>query len=1167
MLNTSLKRVIATLLFLACNSSLLAQTRLVLDGGVITLSQGVYLVIDNPAANAITRNSGHIISEGQNNTIRWNIGTTTGTYTIPWGYSTTDYIPLTFTKTAGTGSGHFLFSTYQTGWQNSAQLPSGVANMNSSTGADNSAFVVDRFWQVNAVSYSASPVLSNLVFTYRDTEHTVASNTIAESALIAKRYNSSLSSWTDNILASTLNTTANTVTVTSVNNADLFPWWVLGTQGGARYWVAPSASGSNVSANWSESAGGPGSAGVPTASDVVVFDGTSDANCSINSALVVHSLTVNAGYTGTITQNANAVTVGHDATFSGGTFLGGTSDITISGAFTLGGTAFTATSATLDLKGNMALSSGSFASNNGTVRFSGTSGMQSVSGALTADFNNIAVTNVSATPGLSIGSNQNLRGVITLAENVQVDADGAANTAVFKLISTADNPTQDAAIGILPQGAQVLGNVTVQRYMAKEGANNTRIYRYIASPVQNATIADLQQEIPVTGPFTGSSACTGCGAAASMFYYSEPVITDVNNSGAADMGDGYVSHPSASATEILAPGRGYSLFVRGNLLSSTAWDVRGTINSGNTSAVTFPVTFTSSGTPANDGWNLVGNPFPSTIDWNAASGWTKANLTGTIYITDNGGAGTQHASWNGVVGNNGGSRYIATGQGFWVKADGAGAPVLQANENVKAPGQQTIFFREPELNNLLRVTMTKGAIRDEAVIHFRHDATAGFDAHADALKLPNATFNLSSLQSNGVKLAINSFADALCGTEVKLAVENSAPGNYNFEFASQASFPAWITMVLKDNLTGNVVDIRAAGSYGFSVTSNTASYGTDRFRIIFGRPALNAAFEVSAPDICQDADAEIHINGAQSGAEYVAMMQNDVLSQPATGNDGKANLLIPAGSLAVGTNKIVVRSAWAGCSENGVTKEVELTVAEKHQITSTDAGKACRGGVVTLQAHGAETGCRYNWYESASGLPLEGEHASVFTTPFLSKSKTYYVSIAGALGCEGARVPVQAEVVYFDDASIRPTGDSLVSNFAEGNQWYFMGKAIPGATGQSIKPAQAGVYTVAATINGCVTSADHEFVITSAQQAESQNITVFPNPVQKGFSITVPHAFAGVEAMRLINGFGQVIATINLKSGSGVRTGYFDMTHFPSGVYVLQTVGAAHVAEVKLIKE
>ncbi len=99
---------------LLSSTATLAQARLILNGAKVNLTQGAYLVIDNTATNAITRNSGHIISEGENNRIKWNIGTATGTYTIPWGYGNTDYIPLTFTKTAGTGSGHFLFSTYHT---------------------------------------------------------------------------------------------------------------------------------------------------------------------------------------------------------------------------------------------------------------------------------------------------------------------------------------------------------------------------------------------------------------------------------------------------------------------------------------------------------------------------------------------------------------------------------------------------------------------------------------------------------------------------------------------------------------------------------------------------------------------------------------------------------------------------------------------------------------------------------------------------------------------------------------------------------------------------------------------------------------------------------------------------------------------------------------------
>ena len=134
------------------------------------------------------------------------------------------------------------------------------------------------------------------------------------------------------------------------------------------------------------------------------------------------------------------------------------------------------------------------------------------------------------------------------------------------------------------------------------------------------------------------------------------------------------------------------MYVRGNILGSTLWDVRGPVNAGNVSAVSIPVSYTSTGQIANDGWNLVGNPFPATIDWNAPSGWTKTNMNAAIYIPDNGNLSSKFATWNGVVGTSGGSQYIAMGQGFWTKANGNGTPSLSANENVKASGRQTVFL-------------------------------------------------------------------------------------------------------------------------------------------------------------------------------------------------------------------------------------------------------------------------------------------------------------------------------------------------------------------------------------------------------------------------------------------------------------------------------------------
>src|ERR1051326_3553894 len=116
-------------------SSLFSQNNaLVLNGGFVTLSGGtsstpIYLVINQTSTSGITRTGGHIISESDYNFVKWNAGSTNGSYVYPFGYSTTDYIPFTFNKTSG--NANVVVSTYETGNPNTP-LPNTVTNMNPS---------------------------------------------------------------------------------------------------------------------------------------------------------------------------------------------------------------------------------------------------------------------------------------------------------------------------------------------------------------------------------------------------------------------------------------------------------------------------------------------------------------------------------------------------------------------------------------------------------------------------------------------------------------------------------------------------------------------------------------------------------------------------------------------------------------------------------------------------------------------------------------------------------------------------------------------------------------------------------------------------------------------------------------------------------------------------
>ena len=209
----------------------MGQAKLVVNGGVITISSGASLVIDNPDNTAITIiGSGYIQSEGIDNKIIWNIGPGNGnTYTVPFG-NAANYLPLQFNAASGIGAnGQVVFSTYTTPtWKNSDYLPPGVTNVNNG-GADNSAKLIDRFWQIKPQGYTTKPTLTNLSFTYSDLEY-AAPNTIAEGNLFAQRWNSSLQSWSDYVPTSSINTSTNNVNIASVNGSQLYDWWTLADQ-------------------------------------------------------------------------------------------------------------------------------------------------------------------------------------------------------------------------------------------------------------------------------------------------------------------------------------------------------------------------------------------------------------------------------------------------------------------------------------------------------------------------------------------------------------------------------------------------------------------------------------------------------------------------------------------------------------------------------------------------------------------------------------------------------------------------------------------------------------------------------------------------------------------------------------------------------------------------
>ncbi len=212
------------------------------------------------------------------------------------------------------------------------------------------------------------------------------------------------------------------------------------------------------------------------------------------------------------------------------------------------------------------------------------------------------------------------------------------------------------------------------------------------------------------------------------------------------------------------------------------------------------------------GYNYVGNPYTSAIDWDTTAGWTKTNLNDAIYVFND----TSWSSYVDNVGVNDGSRYIAMNQGFMVQVTDNLGPypeygTLQMNDSVCLHNSVS-FLKTPvqSPDSLIRLQLDMYGATDETVIRFIPDATEGYDGNYDAHKMFSYSDNkplIYSTANNG--MSINSLPPSV--TEIPLDVQ----GNDNASMTIKATEINTIDDVyLIDNLTGDITDLKT-DNYSF----------------------------------------------------------------------------------------------------------------------------------------------------------------------------------------------------------------------------------------------------------------------------------------------------------------------------------------------------------------
>ncbi len=203
--------------------------------------------------------------------------------------------------------------------------------------------------------------------------------------------------------------------------------------------------------------------------------------------------------------------------------------------------------------------------------------------------------------------------------------------------------------------------------------------------------------------------------------------------------------------------------------------------------------------------------------------------------------------------------------------------------------------------------------------------------------------------------------------------------------------------------------------------------------------------------------------------------------------------------------------------------------------------------------NGGVTGYPFN---TGGVFSITGDNATSATAPTdttYNKGFYYYlynIQLASA-GCASA----SRQAVVIAKPVITQQDTLLTSNFTTGNQWYYEGNIIAGATAQTYKPTESGNYTVRVTLNsGCTLVSDVYRYAQTAQHPDNSPIglSIFPVPAANKINVVFKAPNDDNLTLSLINNKGQVMYTQTRAVTAGNFSTVMDVSRQITGTYILE---------------
>jgi hypothetical protein len=428
------------------------------------------------------------------------------------------------------------------------------------------------------------------------------------------------------------------------------------------------------------------------------------------------------------------------------------------------GASLTVANATLQIAGAI-INSGTLDLSAGTLLMNGSIAQIIPAAAFAGNqIQNLIVNN---TAGITLAGTLNLSAIL-LATSGEFNTNG-----YLTLISTA---AQTALIDGSGAGS-VTGNVTMQRYLVAGYG-----YKYFSSPFMAATVSNFSSTVDLNTVFPN------------FYNYIENKPTS-----------GFTKYTTTS--NLLYPLQGYAADF-GSLTVQKTINITGLVSNGSLSSALY-----NNNQPYTLGFNLMGNPYPSPIDWDASGGWTRTNIDNAVYYFDSGTTSQYTGAYstyiNGVSSDGVAGRIIASMQGFFVHVSNGTYPVtgtFAINNTARVNNLSPVFHKSTaSMSTIQHIILRLSAnfsdnmnSSDPMVVYFDDNSTVGFDKDFDAIKLMNINEqlpNLYSLGPSGIRMVISALPGIDTHTVIPLGLATEKDGTLIFNIRDMEQWPLTCTFI------------------------------------------------------------------------------------------------------------------------------------------------------------------------------------------------------------------------------------------------------------------------------------------------------------------------------------------------------------------------------------